>query len=307
MVAMSDRIGCSRCRLDLLGRTSGHLDQPNGFEEQTDMSPTKPRKTALLYAPVETFSLDRGPTRFALDLCREHGVALSAMLLHTDMIPGRAEESETLARRNTDNQSGLEAHCRANGTALRTISTIDHSRGFFPYVNDHVRLHDLVICGNDNSSLLAERLVCEAVLFDGGRPLLLVPHRHDQGYAARHIAVAWDNSRNSARALGDALALLPGVKTATFIVIGDEKTLTTSIAPEALEAMVALHGIEVTIRSARKGKRAIGAALQDEALQAGADLLVMGAYGHSRLREFVLGGATQEVLTDLRLPVLMSH
>lgn len=271
------------------------------------MLPTKPRKTALLYAPVETFSLDRGPTRFALDLCKEHGVALSAMLLDTDMIPGRAAESEMLARRNTENQSGLEAHCHANGTTLRTISTIDHSRGFFPFVNDHVRLHDLIICGNDNSSLLAEQLVCEAVLFDGGRPLLLVPHRHDKGYAASHIAVAWDNSRSSARALGDALALLPGLETATFVVIGDEKALSTSIAPEALKAMVALHGIDVVIRSATKGNRAIGAALQDEALQAGADLLVMGAYGHSRLREFVLGGATRDALTDLRLPILMSH
>jgi nucleotide-binding universal stress UspA family protein len=271
------------------------------------MLQVQPAKTALLYGPVETFSLAAGPVQFALELCSEHGLALTAMLLHTDMAIARSEDSETMANRNAENQSALAAHCHTKRTTLRTIDKIDHSRGIFPFVNDHARLHDLVICGNDNSSVLSERLVCEAILFDGGRPLVLVPRHHDKGYSARHIAVGWDNSRNSARALGDALAILPGVETITFLVIGDEKELSSSVEPNVLTETVALHGINVSICNAEKGKRAIGLALQEEALQAGADLLVMGAYAHSRLREFILGGATQDVLSALRLPVLMSH
>jgi nucleotide-binding universal stress UspA family protein len=119
--------------------------------------------------------------------------------------------------------------------------------------------------------------------------------------------VAWDNSRNAARALGDALALLPSVETLTFLVIGDEKTVATSIEPDVLAAIMASRGIKASLRHVKKGARGIGAALQDEARSASADILVMGAFGHSRLRQFVLGGATQEVLGSLQMPVLMSH
>ncbi len=272
------------------------------------MSRIQTKTTALLYAPVETFNLAAGPVGFALDLCRQHGLALTAMLLHTDMAPlASGQDSAELACRNSDNMAMLHAQCSKAGTTLRTISTIDHSRGFFPYINDHARLHDLVICGTDNSYLLSERLVCEAVLFDGGRPILTVPHGHVAGFAATHLAVAWDNSRNAARALGDALALLPAVEAITFMVIGDEKTIATSIGPDVLTATMASRGIKASLRHAHKGSRGIGAALQEEARSAGADVLAMGAYGHSRLRQFMLGGATQEILGSLQMPVLMSH
>lgn len=272
------------------------------------MSRVQTSKSALLYAPVETFDLAAGPASFALDLCKQHGVALTAMLLHTDMAPlADGQQTSQLAERNAENLAMLRAQCDKAGTAVRTIDTIDHSRGYFPYVNDHARLHDLVICGTDNSYLLSERMVSEAILFDGGRPILLIPRRHVAGYAATHLAVAWDNSRNAARALGDALALLPAVETLTFLVIGDEKTVATSIEPDVLTATMASRGIKASLHHAKKGARGIGAALQDEARSVGADMLVMGAYGHSRLRQFVLGGATQEVLGSLQMPVLMSH
>jgi nucleotide-binding universal stress UspA family protein len=272
------------------------------------MTQAQTKKTILLYAPVETFSLTAGPASFALDFCQRYGQAMTAILLHTDMAPTFSNpEPADLARRNSENVTALQAKCNKNGTILRTIDTIDHSRGFFPYINDHVRLHDLVICGTDSSCLLSEKMVCEAVLFDGGRPILLVPRGHASGYAARHLAVAWDNSRNAARALGDALALLPAVETVTFLVIGDEKTIATSISPDALVTTMSQRGINASLHHAKKGARGIGKALQEEAHKAGADLLAMGAYGHSRLREFMLGGATQDVLGNLQMPVLMSH
>lgn len=272
------------------------------------MSDIQIRKSVLLYAPVETFSLASGPTAFAHDLCQKHELAMTAMLLHTDMSPFAGNPgSDELARRNAANVTALTAQCSKNGTAFRAIDTIDHSRGFFPYVNDHVRLHDLVICGTDNASLLSERLVCEAVLFDGGRPVLMVPHGHAKGYVANHLVVAWDNSRSAARALGDALALLPSVETLTFLVIGNEKSIATSIDSDALTATMANRGVQSKLCHVPKGHRGIGAALQQETRKAGADLLVMGAYGHSRLRQFMLGGATQDILTDLEMPVLMSH
>lgn len=272
------------------------------------MSQVQTKQTALLYSPVETFSLTAGPASYALDLCERHGQTLTAILLHTDMAPTFGNrESADLAQRNLDNVAALQAECGKSGTTLHTINTIDHSRGFFPYINDHARLHDLVVCGTDSSSLLSERMVCEAALFDGGRPVLLIPHGHASGYAARHIAVAWDNSRNAARALGDALALLPEVETVTFLVIGDEKTIATSISTDFLVAIMSQRGIKSSMLHATRGTRGLGIALQEEACKTGADLLAMGAFGHSRLRQFILGGATQEVLENLQMPVLMSH
>ncbi|HSJ78129.1 MAG TPA: universal stress protein, partial [Erythrobacter sp.] len=194
-----------------------------------------------------------------------------------------------------------------NVPALSTVTSIDHSRGFFRFVNDHARLHDLVICSSTKEGLLSERLVCEGLLFEAGRPLLLVPHAHASGFAARRIVVAWDNSRGAARALGDALSLLPGIEEVVFLVIGDEKTIDAGIAPEKHCATIARHGITATIEYRNKGGRWIGDALQEEALDVGADILVMGAHGHSRLREFLLGGATIDVLNAVRLPVLMAN
>ncbi|MCL6252094.1 universal stress protein [Altererythrobacter sp. KTW20L] len=274
-------------------------------------------RTALLYAPVETFNLERGPAAYALDLCAGHGMALTAMLLNTDnanpfSASSRTREqmataSDKLDQLKFDNIAAMESACAARSLDLSVIARLDHSRGFFRFVNDRARLHDLVICSSSKEGMLSERLVCEGLLFDAGRPLLLVPHGHAGGYSARKIAVAWDNSRGAARALGDALALLPGIEEVVFLVIGDEKSIDTGIAPEDLCASVARHGIKATVEHRSKGSRWIGDALQEEARDAGADMLVMGAHGHSRLREFLLGGATLDVLNVLRLPVLMAN
>jgi nucleotide-binding universal stress UspA family protein len=273
-------------------------------------------RTALLYAPVETFNLERGPAAYAVDLCSRHGLALTAMLLNTENSSvmsdsGRTQDelvahSAGLDRLNYDNIAAMEDACAGHVPDLATVTSIDRSRGFFRFINDHARLHDLVICSSTKQGLLSERLICEGLLFDAGRPLLLVPHAHASGYSARRIAVAWDNSRGAARALGDALALLPGIEEVVFLVIGDEKTIDAGIAPEKHCATVARHGIKATIEYRNKGSRWIGDALQEEALDAGADVLVMGAHGHSRLREFLLGGATIDVLNVPRLPVLMA-
>jgi nucleotide-binding universal stress UspA family protein len=104
----------------------------------------------------------------------------------------------------------------------------------------------------------------------------------------------------------DALPVLSKVGKATILCATDDKAIAASSA-EALRGFLYHHGIEADTRQFARGEQLIGRALQDAAIDAGAGLLVMGAYGHSRLREFVLGGATRTALADRRLPILMSH
>lgn len=281
------------------------------------MTQSPPQSTVFLYAPVETFTLDKGPTALALNLCEQHRMALTAALLaaaaaiaaspkgrtHDQLV----EDSAILEARNQANVAALAQAAQVAGIDLETITAIDHSRGFIPFVDDHARLHSLTIIGTGDDGLLGERMVAEGLLFESGRPVLLVPRDHTAAFAARRIAVAWDNTRPAARALGDALAVLPGVAEVVFVSIGDEKEIASSVsAAEQLRAMTR-RGLIASHVLHDKGKLTIGAALQDAALEAGSDLLVMGAYGHSRLRQFILGGATLGVLSNLRLPVLMAH
>jgi nucleotide-binding universal stress UspA family protein len=130
-----------------------------------------------------------------------------------------------------------------------------------------------------------------------------------EGEATSHLAsaaVAWDGGRAAARAVRDAVPILSAVKHVTILCATDDKT----IAPASVGSVqnyLRHHGIAAKAYLFSRADNPIGEALQEEAIEAGAGLLVMGAYGHSRLREFVLGGATRTVLGNRRLPILMSH
>jgi nucleotide-binding universal stress UspA family protein len=148
--------------------------------------------------------------------------------------------------------------------------------------------------------------LAQSLLFGAGRPVLLVP----AGTAAarvEHIAVAWDESRAAARALGDALPLLSRGVRISVLTVGDEKALQDSAMSESLAAALARRGYETEAVDLALGGRSIAAALQAGARAQGAQLLVMGGFGHSRLRHFILGGATTEIFRDMTLPVLISH
>lgn len=153
---------------------------------------------------------------------------------------------------------------------------------------------------------VASQGMAEALIFETGRPVILVPP------AARpaplsHIAVAWDGSRVAARALGDALPLLAEGGQVSVLTVGDEKPLKGFDLAERLASALGRRGYDARPLNAKLGKMAIGEALQYAARNHGAQLLAMGGFGHSRLRDFVLGGATKGILDELRLPVLISH
>ena len=148
--------------------------------------------------------------------------------------------------------------------------------------------------------------VAEAVVFGSGRPTILVPPKATLA-PIDHITIAWDASPVAARALWDALALVPDDCRVTVLTIRDEKPLSGPDLAGSLAAQLEKRGYKAGPVDVALGERTIASALQESALEAGAQLLAMGGFGHSRLRDFILGGATHGVLTDLRLPVLLSH
>lgn len=153
----------------------------------------------------------------------------------------------------------------------------------------------------------AEHLV-EGVLFGSGRHIFLVPNRKSARPGFDHILLAWNGSRESARATAEALPYLHQAQEVTVVVIDDEP-LVEQRATEGARAVDHLkqHGINAVLHHARARKGDVGATLMALAKQRKANLIVMGGYGHSRLREWLLGGTTYELLHEAHVPLLVAH
>jgi nucleotide-binding universal stress UspA family protein len=165
------------------------------------------------------------------------------------------------------------------------------------------RLADVIVIGRpgekDEAPLAAS---FDAALFDSGRPVLLVPPGA-AGAIGTHVVLGWDGSAEAARAVSAALPLLAVAERVTVLTGGQaDKEAPAS----ALLAYLLRHGVRAHAETFAPGAH-VGQALLAEAARRGADLVVMGAYGHSRLREMILGGTTREVLNRSTLPVLMAH
>lgn len=167
------------------------------------------------------------------------------------------------------------------------------------------RYFDLALLPWSKDSAVVRELA-QAVVFGAGRPTILVPPG-EKPAPLSHVAVAWDASRVAARALADLMPLLADDAHITALTVHDEKPLVGSGIAEALASSLEKRGFHAEALNVMLGPRTISETLQESALDAGAGLLVMGGFGHSRVRDFILGGATKGVFADLRLPVLLSH
>ena len=157
-----------------------------------------------------------------------------------------------------------------------------------------------------SGSTIAVQDMTQAVVFGSGRAAILVP-ASARPATLDHIAMAWDGSQVAARALWDALPLLAEGGRVSVLTVQDEKPLSGSDIAKSLASVLEKRGFSAKPLSIALGGRTISEALQDAALSEGAQVLAMGGFGHSRVRDFILGGATKGVLTQLKLPTLLSH
>lgn len=168
---------------------------------------------------------------------------------------------------------------------------------------EYARIRDLTILPESS-----ERWHAEAVMFGSGRPTLMLPQNpRSRSFELGTVAVAWDFSRAAARAVSDAMPLLERAKRVRVVSVLNEKRLDQKHSAEELSKNLSRHGIDVVLDRVDARGRPIGVVLEAYVASHEADLLVMGAYGHSRLREFVLGGATNSLSLKPPLPILFSH
>lgn len=183
------------------------------------------------------------------------------------------------------------------------LVTLAAGVGWEPVV-EYARLRDLTVVpfldDDENSAELVQALV-----FESGRPVLVLPGDGGESFGLGRIVVGWDFSRAAARAVGDAMPLLQRAQEVRVVTVANDKQPPESASGPEFTAHLARNGVRAVLDEVERGGRSVGEAL--DAAAADADLLVMGAFGHSRIRDFFLGGATRHLLRKPRLPTLLSH
>ena len=171
---------------------------------------------------------------------------------------------------------------------------------------DSVRAADLVVASQPQQGNVSEH---DSILFEGGRPILFIPWIDKEFRQFKRVLIAWDGSRGAARSTFDALALLhTAAEIEIFSVDGrDSQDQPGDLATAEIAASLARHGLNVTTRSAASEKLPISAVLENRLSDFGADLMIMGAYGTSRIMERIFGGVTHVLLESMTVPVLMSR
>ncbi|HZD25713.1 MAG TPA: universal stress protein [Alphaproteobacteria bacterium] len=174
----------------------------------------------------------------------------------------------------------------------------------------YARYFDLAILGQEDPEAPdLTRLAPAEVVLSSGRPALVLPAIPAPAEIGRHVLVAWDAGQAATRAVNDAMPLLQQAETVTVVTINAEASETGHGAlPGADIALhLARHEVEASVQELQNPKVSEDQALLSYAADVGADMMVMGAYGHSRLREWVLGGVTRGMLRTMTLPLLLSH
>jgi nucleotide-binding universal stress UspA family protein len=164
-----------------------------------------------------------------------------------------------------------------------------------------------VVAQTDPEKDAPEELMPEAALFGSGRPMLAVPYIQKGGLKLDRVLVCWDGSRPAARAIADAMPFLERSKSIDVVTVSREQGPRNDLPGVDIAHHLARHKLQVDLKRIVASDIDVTSALLSHAADIGADMIVMGGYGHSRLREFVLGGATRGILESMTVPVLMSH
>jgi nucleotide-binding universal stress UspA family protein len=149
--------------------------------------------------------------------------------------------------------------------------------------------------------------IIEAALFSSGRPVIVVPYGYNTNFRLNRITVCWDGSRYAVRAIADAMPLLHQAREINLLTVTGELPKSEESPYGNIAQYFVRHGLPISVTAIEKGEIGVTNTILNFATAASTDLLVMGGYGHPRMREIILGGVTRDMLQAMKMPVLMSH
>lgn len=265
---------------------------------------------------VDGGSRDGAVLRLALAVAAQHGAELEAVFARIPpfipasvdgiLTPQIVEAQQSIYVQRAENAKKALA-AASEGASVRPDWTARDGPALEVMIQ-RARFADLAIIGQparEESDAVTDFDLPAELVMELGRPVLIVPNKGDFAGVGKRVVVARAGTRESRRAATDGLALLDANSAVTVLMVNPKNGVTTNEAD--MKAWYARHGINVTVRVVRSPEKEVGEVLRNTAAEVSADLVVMGAYGRSRLRELILGGATHSMLKHATVPVLMSH
>jgi nucleotide-binding universal stress UspA family protein len=221
-----------------------------------------------------------------------------------DLIEIQREENSKVAQAAV---SRFEAAAANAGLSAET-RTLDASFGGGATLFGRIaRRFDIAVVGQaQREHGASEELMIEGALFESGRPVIIVPYIQKAGVSSERVLVCWDGGRIAARAIADAMPFLVRAKTVDLLIVAEERK-NVEVTGARMTEHLARRGVTAAVKRIAKGNLSVADVILDYASDSGADFMVMGGYGHSRLREFLLGGVTRRILGSMTVPVLRSH
>ena len=258
--------------------------------------------------------------RLGLALARRFGARLSGLHIVPDpdvplyFKPSAVERIAEIYRESARQAAVLaEANFRDATKGIDIVTVWASVQGnMAQQLAERARFADLLLLGQsdtENPPTISAFSLPEKVVVDAGTPILVVPTQSAFDDIGRHVLVTWDGSREAARAIHDALPLLQTAQRVSLLAVDPNRQGHVHSTANAAEmaAHLARHGVPTEPTEISSAKKSVTDVLLAHVTNVGADLLVMGAYGHPRLLEFVLGGTTQALLERAAVPILMSH
>jgi nucleotide-binding universal stress UspA family protein len=275
-------------------------------------------KDIIVHLTPEAVSRPTGSIAYAISMAEQLSAHVTALVFTFDFkkpatFYGGATDGDIAEARENFHRAAEEAkatfsvYAARAGISYETAIEEALADDAPKIMNDYAKLRDLAICGNEQTGLLDGKAIGEYILFASGRPVIVVPPSYDRPFACDRILVAWDYSRPAARAAADALPLLKMAKQVFVVTVTNDKEIKSSRTGVELAKHFSRHGVEVTFEEVPRSSNSIDNTVLADATARHVDLIIMGGYGHSQLREFVLGGATRGMLDNTDRPVFFSH
>ncbi|MEP7453428.1 universal stress protein [Phyllobacterium sp. SB3] len=259
--------------------------------------------------------------KMAIDMCSEINAQLCVTVFGVASLPpigdyalGTAElwlkeRQQTLAAidKRIEEVETLVSHADISASVIDEypeLAKLGH------IIGRHARYTDATIIGPDllaNEELRSR--VIEGALFESGKPIFLVPHGTKPTLRPKQVLLAWDSGLECTRAAREALDIMACAEEVHVTMIDpDSSTVASGPEPGAdIAAYLAHHGVKITVDRIPSANYAVANVIKQHAIDIAADLIVMGGYGHTRLRERIFGGVTRSMIDDPGLPILMAH